>query len=136
MDTTTITFSLRMPGGGPVTGGKVSAVLSGYDLDDGIVVGGTVDAPIGADGTGSIDLWPNTNGTMGTTSYKITVAPTSGTKFDLIGIVVPESAADIPLQQLIQTARVADLTAVTLTQAQYDALPVKAAETLYLIVGA
>ena len=134
--TTTITYALRMPGGGPVTGGKVTAVLSGYDIDDGIVVGGTVEAPISAEGTGEIALWPNVDGTMGTTSYKITVAPASGTKFDLTGIIVPVSATPGPLQQLIQTVRVADLHGEIMTQAQYDALPVKDANTLYLIVGA
>ncbi|RWR25292.1 hypothetical protein D2T29_22160 [Sinirhodobacter populi] len=136
METTTITFALRMPGGGPVTGGKVTAVLSGYDLDDGIVVGGTVEAQIAADGTGAMALWPNVVGTLGTTSYKITVTPASGTKFDLTGVIVPVSDTPVKLQSLIQGARVADLTSVILTQAQYTALPVKDAQTLYLIVEA
>lgn len=134
MATTTISFALRLPGGGTVTGGKVTAVLSGYDLDDGIVVGATVEAPIGGDGTGSIALWPNTDGTLGTTSYKITVTPTPGTKFDLPSVVVPASETPIPLQQLIQGARVADLSSVILTAAQYAALPVKNPDVLYLIV--
>ncbi|RWR25214.1 hypothetical protein D2T29_22255 [Sinirhodobacter populi] len=136
MDTTTITFALRMPGGGPVTGGKVTAVLSGYDLDDGIVVGGTVEAQIAADGTGSMELWPNVVGTLGTTSYKITVTPSAGTKFDLTGVVVPVSDTPVMLQSLIQGGRVADLTSAILTQAQYNALPVKDPQILYLIVGA
>lgn len=136
MATTTITYAFRMPGGGPVSGGKVTAVLSAFDLDDGIVVGGTVEAQIGSDGTGSIALWPNADGTLGTTSYKITVAPAQGTKFDLSGIVVPVSDTSVTLQSLIQSARVADLTSAVLTQAQYNALPVKDAQILYLIVGA
>ena len=49
-------------GRGPVTGGKVTFTLSGFDLDGGVVMPGVVDGVISALGTGSVNLWPNVAG--------------------------------------------------------------------------
>lgn len=129
---TTITFAFRQPGGANINGGKVAFTLSGYDVDEGIVLSAAVEALIGAGGTGSVDLWPNYSGLKGT-SYKVAVTPAGGTPVDLGSIVVPVSATPIPLHQLIQPGNVGTLKTRVLTQAEYDALTSTDPQTLYLI---
>lgn len=132
MSTCTVTFALKLPSGAPVSGGKAAFSLSGFDLDSGIVMPVAVEAPIAADGTGSVDLWPNVAG-LRNTSYKVTITPVSGLKLELTDIVVPASTAAVALHTIVPMGTVAGLTRVVLTQAEYDALEEKSARTIYLI---
>lgn len=131
-DTTPITFAFTLPNGDPVAGGKVMFTLSGLDLDGGIVMPTTVEAIIAADGTGSVNLWPNDTG-LKATSYKVTVSPSSGNRVEAGSIVVPASVAPVALHTLVPVAMLGALKAVVLTQAAYDALEEKSAQTIYLI---
>ncbi|WP_420343959.1 phage upper tail fiber protein [Paenirhodobacter sp.] len=132
MDTTHITFAIKQPSGAAVTGGKVTFTLSGFDLDGGIIMPTAIEAVIGSDGTGSIDVWPNIAGLKGT-SYKVTISSTPGGKLEVAGVNVPESAAPVLLHTLMPIGTVAGLKSVVLTQAEYAALASKDAQTIYLI---
>lgn len=129
---TTINFTLTKPDGTTVTGGKVTFTLSGYDLDGGVVMPGAVEATIASDGTGTAALWPNVAG-LKNTNYKVSIAPTGGSKVDVGAISVPEAAAGVALHTLIQVGTYAGLKTAVLTQAEYDALTTKDTGTLYLI---
>lgn len=129
---TPITFSLTLPTGAPVTGGKAVFALSGYDLDGGIVIPAEVEAAISADGTGTVSLWPNVMGMRGT-SYKVTVAALSGLRVDLGTITVPESSTPVPLHTIVPVGQIGGLKTLVMTQEQYDALDPKDAQTIYLI---
>lgn len=129
---TTITYALTLPSGLNVSGGKVSFTLSGYDLDGGIVMPATVEGTINAGGTGTVSLWPNVAG-LKNTSYKVSIAPASGNKVEAGSITVPESDDAVALHTLIPVGSVAGLKTIVLTQAEYDALATKDANTLYLI---
>ena len=135
MSTTVVTFSLKLPSGAPVSGGKASFMLSGFDLDGGIVMPIAVEAPIASDGTGSATLWPNIPG-LRNTSYKVTVTLVSGERLELGNITVPESKATVALHTLIPTGTIAGLTTVMLTQEEYEAIGEKSAQVLYLIRAA
>jgi hypothetical protein len=56
---TPVTFELKLPGGGPVSGGKSTFTLSNLDLDGGIILPTTVEGFISETGTGTVNLWPN-----------------------------------------------------------------------------
>lgn len=129
---TPVTFELTLPGGGPVSGGKVTFTLSNLDLDGGIILPTTVEGFISETGTGTVNLWPNVAG-LKSSSYKVAIAPSNGSKVDVGSIVVPESATAVALHTLIPLGQVAGLTTVVLTQAEYDALEEKSSQVLYLI---
>lgn len=130
---TTITFSLRQPGGAAFGGGRVVFTLSGFDLDDGIILSAPVGGAISSAGTGSVDIWPNYAGLKGT-SYKVSIQPSGqGSAVDLGSIVVPISEDPVPLHHLIQLGNIGALKTVVLTQAEYDALAVHDGQTTYLI---
>lgn len=129
---TQITFALKTPTGEPVTGGKITFALSGFDLDEAIVMPATIEAPIAADGTGSVSLWPNISG-LKNTSYKLTVIPASGNRVEIGAIVVPESETAVPMHTLVPLGTLGGLKTVVLTQAEYDALEEHNSQTLYLI---
>ena len=135
MSTTTVTFALKLPSGLPVSGGKATFALSGFDLDGGIVLPTAVEVSIAADGTGSVALWPNIQG-MRNTTYKVTVTQVSGERLELGSITVPESEVSVALHVLIPSGTVAGLSTVILTQAEYDLLDSKSEQTLYLIRAA
>ncbi len=134
METTTINFALKQPSGLPVAGGKVSFVLTGYDLDAAIILPTSIEANIGTGGTGSIAVWPNVFGLKATT-YKVTITSSQGQgqKLEIVGVIVPESDTSVALHMLVPTGAVGGLKTVVLTQTDYDALTVKDAQTLYLI---
>lgn len=129
---TTVNYAFTLPGGDPVTGGKVTFTLSGFDLDGGVVMPGSVEGVISVLGTGSVNLWPNVAG-LKTTNYKVVVTPTVGTRADIGNITVPESATAVDLDDLVQVGTIAGLKTVVTTQAEYAALPSKDAQTIYLI---
>lgn len=129
---TTINFTLTKPDGTNVSGGKVTFTLSGYDLDGGVVMPGSVEATISPIGTGTAELWPNVAG-LKNTSYKVSIAPLNGNKVDAGAIIVPESEDVVALHTLIQIGTLGGLKAVVMSQAEYDALTTKDANTLYLI---
>lgn len=129
---TTVTFTLTNPDGTVVRGGKATFSLSGYDIDAGFVVPTMVEVPIELDGTGSVDLWPNTGG-LTNSLYAVNFTPTFGGKtVALSNIAVPESATPVALHTLAVT-KIGTLTAIVLTQAEYDALTTKDPAKLYLI---
>ena len=130
--TTTVTFALKLPSGAPVTGGKAVFALSGFDLDGGIIMPTAVEATIGTNGTGSVTLWPNISG-LKNTSYKVVITPTSGDRLEQSNIVVPSSDTPVALHTLVPNGTVAGLSTVVLTQAEYDQLATKGAQTIYLI---
>lgn len=130
--TTTLTFRLTTPAGDPVPGGKVIFALSGFDLDAGIVMPAAVEAAVGSDGTGAVTLWPNHSG-LRATSYKVTITPAGGIPVEAGSIIVPETTATLPLHLLLPVVPAAGLKSVVLTLAEYEALPVRDAQTLYLI---
>lgn len=129
---TPVTFALTLPGGGPVASGKVTFTLSNLDLDGGIILPIAVEGFISETGTGTVYLWPNVAG-MRNSSYKVAITPANGNRIEVGSIVVPESTAPVALHTLIPIGQLAGLTALVLTQAEYDALEEKAAQVLYLI---
>ncbi|RWR08130.1 phage upper tail fiber protein [Paenirhodobacter populi] len=129
---TQIIFALRTPTGEPVTGGKISFALSGFDLDDAIVVPETIEAPVAHDGTGSVSLWPNISG-LRNTFYKITVTTAAGTRIELGPINVPESQTAVEMHRLVPLGTLGGLKTLVLTQADYDTLAARDDQTLYLI---
>lgn len=129
---TTLTFALKTPTGEPVTGGKIAFALSGFDLDEAVVIPETVEAVIAPDGTGTVSLWPNISG-LRNTSYRITVTSGAGGRIDLGSITVPQSAAVVPMHTLVPVGTLGGLKTQVLTQSDYDALEEYDAQTLYLI---
>lgn len=132
METTEITFVLKLPSGAAVSGGKITFTLSGYDFDGGIVMPEPIEAPISGTGTGSIKVWPNIAG-LKNTSYKVQIIPSSGTKLELSNVTIPASTVPVALHTLVPVTQVGGLTTVVLSQAEYDALSEKSAQTIYLI---
>ncbi|HEY0214460.1 MAG TPA: hypothetical protein VGC40_12890 [Paenirhodobacter sp.] len=129
---TQITFALKTPTGEPVVGGKISFALSGFDLDEAIVIPTTIEATIAADGTGVVNLWPNIAG-LRNTSYKLTVGMASGTKVEIGSIIVPASLVPVPMHTLISLVPLGGLVTLVMTQTEYDALETKNDQTIYLI---
>lgn len=129
---TQITFALRTPTGDPVTGGKISFALSGFDLDEAVVIPETIEAAIAHDGTGAVSLWPNIAG-LRDTSYKVAITTASGTRTELGSVSVPESQAAVAMHTLVPLGTLGGLKVLVLTQADYDALETRDGQTLYLI---
>ncbi len=129
---TQITFALKTPTGTPVMGGKIAFALSGFDLDEAIVIPETVEATIANDGTGSASLWPNVAG-LRNTSYKLTIFTTAGNRVELGSVNVPESAVPVAMHTLVPIGTLGGLTTLILTQAEYDALDTRNEQTIYLI---
>ncbi len=129
---TQLTFALKTPTGDPVMGGKISFALSGFDLDEAVVIPETVDASITANGTGTVNLWPNISG-LRNTSYKLTITTTMGNRIEIGSINVPESATAVAMHTLVPIGALGGLTTLVLTQAEYDQLDTHNSQTLYLI---
>lgn len=129
---TQITFALKTPTGEPVTGGKIAFALSGFDLDEAIVIPATIEVAIATDGTGTVSLWPNISG-LKNTSYKLTVIPAVGNRVEIGSIIVPASDTPVPMHTLVPLGTLGEVNAVVLTQAEYDVLETHNSQTLYLI---
>lgn len=129
---TTLTFSLTTPTGAPLRGGKLTFLLSGFDLDSGIIMPSVVEALVDLNGTGTVELWPNHAGLRGTT-YKVTIYPEGRSAIEAGSITVPESEAPVALHSLLPVGTVAGLRALVMTQAEYDALETRSDQIIYLI---
>ena len=138
--TTTITGPVLLASGAAPASGYLKFILNGYDSDSGQVIApSSIRADIGPGGALSVNLWPNTRGTRGT-RYGVMLGLLTGStppvEISLGTIEVPESVTEVELEDLLSIPQLPGFTAtVVLSQAAYDALPVKDPNTLYLIEG-
>lgn len=79
MPLTTVTVSIEVAAitGGPVPYGRVTFELTAPDFDGAVVAPEMTRVTLGADGTGSVDLWPNARGTEGT-QYRVVITDKRG----------------------------------------------------------
>ena len=138
--TTTVTGPVLLASGAAPASGYLKFILNGHDSDTGqIVAPSPIRADIGAGGAFSVGLWPNTRGSRGT-RYGVVLGLLTGAanpaEISLGTIEVPQSAVPVELEDLLAIPGLPGITnTVVLTQAAYDALPVKDPNTLYLIEG-
>lgn len=91
--TCSITGVLYGPSGEELAQAVVAAQLSGNDVFGPVVVPAVARAITEIDGTFQFDLWPNSAGQKGTTTYKITIThPTIKTQC-FTDIVVPNQSS-------------------------------------------
>ncbi|OWJ81357.1 hypothetical protein CDV52_18310 [Haematobacter missouriensis] len=135
---TTVIGEIRDARGRPVTGAltfRLSGLVS--ELGEDVFVA-PVEATTGLqpDGSFTIGLWPNTAG-LSATKYSVTLAGNGLTAatLQIPDIVIPESDDPIELSILTNGAWIVPgKKYVQLTQSAYDALPAKAADTIYIVV--
>ena len=132
---TKIIGEVRDVRGRPVTG-TLTFKSSGLGIDDAFVAPAEVTASLDASGAFEVDLWPNTAG-LTATKYSVSLAGNglSQTPIQIGDVVIPESETPIELYLLTNgTWIVPGKKYVQLTQSAYDALPAKAADTIYIVV--
>lgn len=138
--TTTVVGPVLLASGAAPAGGYLKFILNGHDTDTGqIVAPSSIRADIGAGGAFSVALWPNARGSRGTrygVMLGLLVNGSTPAEVSLGSISVPKSAVNIELEDLLDIPALPGITGtVVLTQAAYDALPVKDPAKLYLIEG-
>ncbi|WP_290688678.1 MULTISPECIES: phage upper tail fiber protein [unclassified Haematobacter] len=132
---TTVVGEMRDARNRPVTG-ALTFKLSGLVVDDAFVAPVEVTAGLQPDGRFSVDLWPNTAG-LSATKYTVTLVGNglAQSPIQIPDIVIPESDDPIELSILTNGAWIVPgKKYLQLTQSAYDALPAKAADTIYIVV--
>lgn len=104
IDTQIITGRLSEPDGDPITTGSVRFTLSRYDATDNGVIAASrkVEAPLEADGSIALELWPNTLGLRGT-SYVVELISERGYSVEVYGRIQIGEAGPYTLADLLRT---------------------------------
>jgi hypothetical protein len=123
MPLTTVTVSIAafQVIGSALPNGRVRFELTAADIDDGIVVPMATTVELAADGTGTVELWPNSRGTQGT-QYRVMVYSQKGDLQEAALATVPETACNLhDILSLEPPASVDDAQAAALAAQAYAA---------------
>lgn len=94
LTTVTVSIAALQVVGSALPYGRVRFELTAADVDGGIVVPMAASVTLGADGTGTIELWPNSRGTQGT-QYRVMVYSRKGVLQDSALATVPTSDCNL-----------------------------------------
>lgn len=103
LTTNTVVATFYHQNGDPRPGLQVQATLSDSDEDNGDLVSReTTHAESETDGKVSMELWPNTRGTDGTTFYVISVRDPGGVEILRGAATVPETPTPVDLFDIME----------------------------------
>ena len=139
---TTITGSVKTPANRDAAITEVTFKLVGSDYEDGeIIAANTVTATtIEVDGDFEVTLWPNDAGMEGNTTYDMGFEFSDGSSVPGLKKVyvraseTPKTIEDVAFETKVAGA-VKPYSLQVVTQTQYDGLPTKAPNTVYLVRG-
>lgn len=117
LTTVTVSIAALQVVGSALPYGRVRFELTAADIDDGIVVPMAQSVSLGADGTGTIELWPNSRGTQGT-QYRVMIYSRSGDLQESELATVPETDCNLHDILELQAPAVVDDAQAAATAAQ------------------
>ncbi|WP_072295516.1 hypothetical protein [Paracoccus sp. SM22M-07] len=138
----TITGSVKTPANAdaPITGVTFTLVGSDFEAGEIIAVRPEQGAVTTETGDFEITVWPNNMGMKGNTHYKMSYTFSDATKVTMDDkIYVTKGEGPVTIEDIafdtIARGAVKPYALTIVTQAQYDGLATKAANTVYLVRG-